>query len=629
MADSIGEARLRFRHLVIAAACVVFTGAAAPAHAEKRVAFVVGNADYREAGVPALATPLDDARAMRDALRSLGFGVIYGEDLDQKGMLRAIGRFADRVGDADAAIVYFAGHGATFGDTPYLVPVDAEFSSLAAVPYELVPLETLIGELRRARHVRIVILDASRDDDKEQELKQREWRGGPVTRGLAAVKNPAGLIVAYAAQRLTTAADDPASGTEGSPRRHSVFTGALLNDLPTPGLDVKEMLADVGRKVEVATSGRQRPEISVSMPTRYVLAPAAVRPVEAAPPGAASEAAEVWATVQNTTSLMVLDEFIRQFDDVPAYAALARARRQELARTAAREPSREPLREQPSGPQQAAVAVDPMRPVQERGSSLQDCDACPQMVVVPAGTFTMGSPAEEKDRRSDEGPPHAVTIARPFAVARYHVTREQYAAFVNETGYQASTSCFKWNGGRGGSWRDPGFAQDGSHPVVCVSFEDANAYANWLSRKTGRHYRLPSEAEWEYAARGRTLTGAYPRFFFGDDEKFICRYANSGTQKCSDGHEYTSPVRQFPPNAFGLFDMAGNAWQWTADCYHDSYQGAPADGSAWTAGGCSGGHVVRGGSWSSDGVNLRAAYRSRNTDVLYNIGFRIARTLAP
>lgn len=618
---------MRFHRHVIVAACMMVCGAA-PVHAEKRVALVIGNAAYHEAGVPALATPVNDARAMRDALRTLGFGVTYGEDLDQKGMLRAVGRFAERVGDADAAIVYFAGHGATFGDTPYAVPVDARFSSAAAAPYELVAVETLIGELRQAKRVRIAILDANRDDDREQDVKQQAWRGGPVTRGLAPVKNPAGLIVAYATQYMATADDDAAGAPADGSARHSVFTGALLNTMMTPGLDLKDMLGKVGRDVEVATAGRQRPEISVAMHIPFVLAPAVnAAPADTAAPGgpaAASEAAEVWASVQNTMSLMVLDEFVRQFEDVPAYANLARARRRELARAGDREPAREPQ----------VVAVDPQRPasraaVQERGASLQDCATCPQMVVVPAGAFTMGSPAEEKERRADEGPQHVVTIARPFAVGKYHVTRDEFAAFVAETRYQASTTCFKWGGGRGGSWRDPGFAQDGSHPAVCVSFDDANAYVAWLSKKTGRHYHLLSEAEWEYAARGRTLPGAYPRFFFGDDDRGVCRYANSGTAKCSDGSEFTSPARQYPPNAFGLFDMAGNAWQWTADCYHDSYDGAPADGSAWTGGGCSDGHVVRGGSWSSDSVILRAAYRSRNPDVVYNIGFRVALTLSP
>jgi formylglycine-generating enzyme required for sulfatase activity len=182
--------------------------------------------------------------------------------------------------------------------------------------------------------------------------------------------------------------------------------------------------------------------------------------------------------------------------------------------------------------------------------------------------------------------------------------------------------------------------------VVCVSWDDANAYAKWLAKKTGRPYRLLSEAEWEYAARGRTSSGVYLRFWFGDDENDLCRYGNGADQKaleyierarakgwtiapCNDGYAFTSPAGHYAPNVFGLYDMFGNAWQWTADCYHDSYSGAPADGSAWIAGTCNGGHVVRGGSWVNVPRYLRAANRTGDTFENNLDGFRLARTLAP
>jgi hypothetical protein len=137
---------------------------------------------------------------------------------------------------------------------------------------------------------------------------------------------------------------------------------------------------------------------------------------------------------------------------------------------------------------------------------------------------------------------------------------------------------------------------------------------DWLAKKTGKPYRLLSEAEWEYAARGRTSPGAYPRFWFGNDEKDLCRYGNFADQKygvsdapCNDGYDHTSPAGHYAPNAFGLYDMLGNAWQWTADCHHDSYNGAPADGSAWTTGCSDSYRVVRGGSWHFNPRSLRAA----------------------
>jgi formylglycine-generating enzyme required for sulfatase activity len=230
-----------------------------------------------------------------------------------------------------------------------------------------------------------------------------------------------------------------------------------------------------------------------------------------------------------------------------------------------------------------------------------------------------------------------VTISQPFAVGKLHVTVDQYDAFVRETGYVASSKCYSFEGPKWTSlsWRKLGFEQERSHPVVCLSWDDAKAYVDWLTQKTGKPYRLLSEAEWEYAARSRTSPGAYPRFWFGDDEKDLCRYGNFADQRagnsvapCDDGYVWTSPAGHYEPNAFGLYDMFGNAWQWTADCWHDVYEDAPADGSAWTSGACSE-HVVRGGSRKEKPELLRAAHRSRGPLGHYSVGFRLARTLTP
>jgi formylglycine-generating enzyme required for sulfatase activity len=164
--------------------------------------------------------------------------------------------------------------------------------------------------------------------------------------------------------------------------------------------------------------------------------------------------------------------------------------------------------------------------------------------------------------------------------------------------------------------------------VVCVTWDDARAYARWLARKTGKPYRLLSEAEWEYAARGRMSPGGYSRFWFGNDEKELCRYGNFASEVCDDGYKATSPTGHYPPNAFDLYDMAGNAWQWTEDCWHDRYYGAPSDGSVWT-GNCSSGRVLRGGAWNSGPRSLRAANREGLTGASSTVGFRVARSLNP
>jgi formylglycine-generating enzyme required for sulfatase activity len=269
----------------------------------------------------------------------------------------------------------------------------------------------------------------------------------------------------------------------------------------------------------------------------------------------------------------------------------------------------------------------------------RDCPGCPEMVVVPAGSFTMGSPENEVGRDADEGPPRKVTIERAFALGKFHVTRGQFAAFVKETGHDAGNACVvlteqKLEPQAGKTWRDPGFRQTDDDPVVCVNWSDATAYTAWLARKTGKRYRLPTEAEWEYAARAGT-TG---RRFWGDAAD-SCRHANVpdaalkaqfsffDTFACNDGYAETAPVGRFLPNRFGLHDMLGNAFHWTADCWNKNYVGAPADGQARTLGDC-GRRALRGGSWYESQHNVRSAAREESliADRDFGVGFRVART---
>jgi formylglycine-generating enzyme required for sulfatase activity len=271
------------------------------------------------------------------------------------------------------------------------------------------------------------------------------------------------------------------------------------------------------------------------------------------------------------------------------------------------------------------------------------CPMCPEMVAVPKGSFTMGSPSGEQGRRADEGPARFVSIAQPFAIGKYLVTRAEFAAFAGDAGYNPAGGCDVWNGSdwvtqSKRSWQSPGFDQDDRHPVVCVSWSDAKTLAAWLSAKTGRSYRLPSEAEWEYAARAGTTTP----YYFGSDDREFCRYGNgadatlkknypnySTVLACDDGYLFTAPVGSFLPNAFGLYDMHGNAWEWIEDCYHDGFAGAPADGSAWR-GNCTR-RVVRGGSWASFPRTLRSASRASNPQDARRDqwGIRLARSIAP
>ena len=259
------------------------------------------------------------------------------------------------------------------------------------------------------------------------------------------------------------------------------------------------------------------------------------------------------------------------------------------------------------------------------GTRFRDCAECPELVVVSEGTYMMGSPSSEAGRDSDEGPVHRVTFERPFAVGVYEVTFGEWDACVS-------------GGGCGGHRpSDEGWGR-GRQPVMNVSWDDAKAYVRWLSRKTGKEYRLLSESEWEYVARAGTKTARY----WGESERGQCRYANGAdreakrhnsgwtTVDCDDGHYRTAPVGTYEANGYKLHDVLGNVWEWVEDCWNGSYSGAPTDGSAWESGDCSR-RVVRGGSWDDEPWYLRSALRFRFTSGFryVNVGFRVARTLTP
>lgn len=255
--------------------------------------------------------------------------------------------------------------------------------------------------------------------------------------------------------------------------------------------------------------------------------------------------------------------------------------------------------------------------------SIHDCADCPEMVVIPAGQFAMGT-SEDDVRRWGvaptnrtigwQKPQHRVTIAYRFALATTPVTRAEYARFARDVGDKVA----------GIGWEATGLRQTDQDPVVRVSWDQAMAYAAWLSRRTGKRYRLPSEAEWEYAARADTSTA----YWWGDD-------AGVNRTVCDDcGSEWdgkgTAPVRTFPANPFGLYDMLGQTFEWTRDCWNDHYSGAPDDGTPWLRGDCAV-HPSRGGSWNLDARLARSSQRARDDhDYEGNmVGFRVARDLEP
>ena len=301
-----------------------------------------------------------------------------------------------------------------------------------------------------------------------------------------------------------------------------------------------------------------------------------------------------------------------------------------------------------AGQDAASVAANEGKTGPQPGMLFRDCEECPEMIVVAAGSFMIGSPLEEPGRQDDEGPQLQVNIDGPFAAGRHEVTRRQYEAFLRETHHPIAGNCMT-DRRKPGTWaldaetnfRDPGFAQSSDHPAACVSWNDAKAYIAWLNAKSGGGYRLLAEAEWEYLARAGSRT-AYP---WGPDIDAGCPHMNGYDQvildkkgnlykdeavpfaNCSDGYLNTSPVGALSPNAFGIYDMIGNLAEWVEDCATPSYAALQSDGRH--ADGDCGKRTVRGGSWGTQPRQLRTAERLRYkpTDVDDSVGIRVAKDI--
>ena len=290
--------------------------------------------------------------------------------------------------------------------------------------------------------------------------------------------------------------------------------------------------------------------------------------------------------------------------------------------------------------------VYPPRKQLAPGARFDDCNGngwCPKMVVVPAGEFCMGSSPDKEGRdRANEGPQTSVKIAEPFAVGMYEVTRGEFKYFVQESEYQVTTDkCWGDNDTSNDSWnwKDPGTEEGDSHPVVCVSWDDAIQYTKWLSQATDRDYRLLNEAEWEYMARAETTTGRYWDSDGGGSTQ--CKYENGIDQsfgnysgdlgpraECCDGMANTAPVGHYEPNPYGIYDVLGNAREWVRDCYYSKHPGKPVRAVARLhpdENECK--RMTRGGSWGWAVPGIHAAFRAEEDRKRRFVGFRVARSI--
>ena len=706
-----------------------------PAAAGQRVALVIGNASYAHAS--SLANPLNDATDIGAALDRLGFAVTRLDNAGYSDLRRGLQQFSLAASASEMAVVFYAGHGIEVDKRNFLIPVDARLLHDADVEFETVPLDLLSRAVERAKGLRLIILDACRDNPFAVAM-QRSGATRSIGRGLASVEPSGETLVAYAAKEGTVAADG-----EG---RNSPYTSALLAHLEEPGLEVGLMFRKVRDAVLAATGGRQEPFVYGSLSSEGAYLTARPEPEPAPPPApetvkvksgddtktpdpdqvvdrriSAEKELLFWESVKDSRKPQELQAYLDRYPE-GTYAVLARSRLKGLigpnekpdvhVAVTPDEPERvvspEPAPPAPEAVEAslglerserrqiqmglAALGFDPgpadglfgkrtrasiggwqssqgtaatghldaeaakvllaageeaarRRAAMRPGKVFRDCPECPEMVVVPAGSFTMGSPSFEEGRYDGEGPQHRVTIPAPFAVGKYEVMRGEFARFVEATGHSTSNACWayehgKWEEGSGRGWRNLGYLQDERHPVACVSWDDAKEYVRWLSRKTGERYRLLSEVEWEYAARAGTRTSRY----WGDDVWAQCDHANGYDRKakaehdidwehapCRDGSVYTARVASYGENGFGLSDMLGNVWEWVEDCWHGSYAGAPTDGSAWESGGDCGERVIRGGSWISGPRYLRSAVRGWFSAEFryYYVGFRVSRTFTP
>ena len=506
----------------------------------QRLALIIGNATYHD-GRPPLRNPVNDARALAEQLRRMNFDVDLKENLGKDQMQLAVAGFVGKIKKGATALFYFSGLGLQSVRQSYLLPVDPQIRAEEDVWRDGISVDVLLAEMQRMEaNVKIIIIDAARANPFERRFRATSM-------GLAPIVAPIGTLALYST--------GPGKVIKDGFSANSLFATELLKELRTPNRSAEDTFNHTRIALSRATKNEQVPLVSSSLLEEFSFAP--------------------------SRSLVTEPQALKP------------------------PPPRRRTTSPPPEPPARVTTLPPREPAQvksEPGNAFRDCADCPAMVVIPAGSFEMGSTRTDYDK-----PVHRVRIGKSFAIGRFEVTFKEWAKCQEEGGCKGRPDDRGW--GRG------------DHPVINVSWLDAKEYVKWLSKKTGHVYRLPSEAEWEYAARG----GASAPYWWGGGVG--SRQANC--RECKTGEpERTLPVGSYKPNAFGLYDTAGNAAEWVEDCWNDDYKGAPSDGSAWTKGNCQL-RVLRGGSFDSQASYVQSAARFRyDYDVPYSAnGFRVLREM--
>ena len=557
---------------------VFFLSAAQAQQKEQRVALVIGNASYKDAP---LRNPVNDANDVAATLKGLGFQVILRVNSNRRQMVEAVREFGTSIKRGGVGLFYYSGHGVQSRGKNFLVPVGAHVEGEGDLEFEAMDANMVLAQMdEAANRVNIVVLDACRDNPFARSFRS-------TNKGLAQMDSAKGSFLAYA-----TSPGSVASDGEG---RNGTYTKHLLTSLRQPDTKLEEVFKRVRLEVARETGNKQIPWDSSSLLGDFYFTAPGTKVASQSNPiiepqlTATQREDAFWEDAKSVGNKEAFESYLSSYPR-GRYVGLAKANIARLP-TVTTQIASAPVVSQP--------VIRPRPPTGVAGNTFKDCDDCPEMVVIPSGSFLMGSkpdPFASSQPSADEQPQHAVSI-KAFAMGKYEVTQEQWYAVMGTTPSQ-----FK---GR-------------TLPVEQVSWDDAQEFVKKLSVKTGKNYRLPSEAEWEYAARA----GSQAAYSFGDNEGELGRHAWFS----QNSNNATHPVGEKQSNSFSLHDMYGNVWEWTQDCWNENYSGAPTDGNAWSMGKCSV-RVARGGSWLSNPQNLRAANRGGVTTANRSVyfGFRVAR----
>jgi formylglycine-generating enzyme required for sulfatase activity len=564
--------------LTLLSATVTAFGQNVPAEIPRRVALVIGNGSYPQSPVGSLPA---DARAFADVLRDDGFDVVYAENARRAEMEAAIGVFTRKLGWGVTAVVYYGGHAVQYQDRNFLLAIDSKIATEADVRTEGIDIDLILDPLIVSRPAGcVVILDAARKNSWQQIVSGR-------VRGLAHQPPIQGLTVIYPVAAGEVVGDVPRSA--------NLFAVELIKSVKVPGLSFKEVFRRVRTAVAQATRDQQIPSESSPSPDDLVISSTRKTAATPAQPVRAADPVELgfWDTIKRSDNPADFKAYLDSYPDGP-FAVIARARLEQIeAKAATRTPAPAPP---PAAPQPPAAS----QPAASQ-AAIRDCPQCPEIVLIAAGAFEMGS----TEMFDFEAPVHQVSIRKPFYIGRREVTFEEWDVCIAEGGCKQRPD-------------DRGMGR-ARRPAIDLDWDDAKGYTAWLSQKTGHTYRLPSESEWEYVARAGSTT-TYPWGKTVDKDKANCIGCTT------DPLKKAVDTGTFKPNAFGIYDMTGNAAEWVEDCWNDNYRGAPADGSAWTKPQCRE-RVLRGGSFNNDPRYLRSAARFKyDHDVrFYTNGFRVVR----